>query len=83
LKEIIPQQVERTYFRVHSYFFIRQSNYWKNELVGSVPAHREQADEPLRKGNSLTDPVVIKDVKPADFVRLLDVIYNECVTNTI
>jgi hypothetical protein len=73
---LLSKQVQdQILFRVHSHFFIRESNYWKKELV-PVRAHRDGVDEPLRKGGNRADCFEIKDVNPSDFARLLWVFYN-------
>lgn len=70
------KQVDQTLFRVHSHFFIRESNYWKKELVGLVPAHKNDVDEPLKKGGSRADRFEVKNVKSKEFAQLLWVFYN-------
>ena len=64
-------RVHNTLFRVHSYFFVRESEAWRN-LIGSTT-----------KGKTANDPIVIHDdicllprITPADFANLLWVFYN-------
>ncbi|KXN87075.1 hypothetical protein AN958_09285 [Leucoagaricus sp. SymC.cos] len=65
--------VDQVLFRVHSYFFLRESEYWKNRLVGPANAG---PDDPLLEGNGSTSPIQINDMKHLDFTRFLWVIYN-------
>lgn len=70
---ITQQQVDTVLFRVHSHFFLRESAFWKKELL-SGPNARE--DEPFKQGNSSSDPVKLVNEKPGDFARFLWVFYN-------
>ncbi|KAJ3559851.1 hypothetical protein NP233_g11160 [Leucocoprinus birnbaumii] len=69
-------QVEQFLFRVHSYFFLRESNFWRNELDGPVTANNHRDDAPLKIGNNAATRYILKDVKAADFTKLLGVFYN-------
>lgn len=58
-------------YRVHSYFFVRESKHWKTKLIGSTSS----GDEVLLQGNTSTNALVLNE-KPADFDCLLDIFYN-------
>lgn len=64
------QQVGRYHFRVHRYFFERESNYFQRELL--APA----APGGQRSGISETSSIVLSDVGPEEFARFLWVFYN-------
>ncbi|KAF7768693.1 hypothetical protein Agabi119p4_7936 [Agaricus bisporus var. burnettii] len=59
-------------YRVHSYFFLRESAFWKRELVGSSTA----PDAPLLQGNDSTNAIILEE-DPKDFDCFLWVFYNE------
>ena len=66
-------QFENIAFRVHRYFFERESKFFQEEL--SIPAAPgEQA-----RGSSDSSALVFDDVTSVDFERLLWVFYNPCV----
>jgi hypothetical protein len=68
-------QVEMVLFRVHSYFFERESVYFKHRL--SCPSSPGQD----REGSSDTNPVIMDDVSSEDFGRFVSVFYNPCVSS--
>jgi len=65
------EKADKTLFRVHSYFFVRESDYWKEELGDAV-------DEPLKKGQDVRNSIIL-DETPSDFAWFLWVFYNMCV----
>lgn len=65
-------QVEKTLFRIHSYFFIRDSVKFNKLLQPSATAGH------LREG-SQSNPIVVPDILPEDFATFLWVFYNPCV----
>ena len=71
LPYLINEKADRTLFRVHSYFFVRESDYWKQELGDAV-------DEPLKKGQDVRNSIPL-DETPSDFAWFLWVFYNRCV----
>jgi hypothetical protein len=58
-------------YRVHSYFFLRESAFWKRELIGPG-----DAGDKLLKGNNSTNAIILEE-DPKDFDRFLWVFYNE------
>jgi hypothetical protein len=65
-------QAEETLFRVHAYFFIRDSPYFKNLLANShVEAEVATTQETLVRLGS--------DVKTLAFERFLSILYPRCV----
>jgi len=68
---LINNKVDKTFFRVHSYFFTRESDFWKEELGDDL-------DKPLKKGQDVRNPVVL-DETPDDFAWFLWVFYNRYV----
>ncbi|KXN87077.1 Programmed cell death protein 6 [Leucoagaricus sp. SymC.cos] len=70
-------RVEQTLFRVHSYFFIRESKHWKDQLVGPI----SPGDEPLKKGQGEKEAIVIDEEKVEDFAQFLWVFYNDTYGN--
>ncbi|KAF7782839.1 hypothetical protein Agabi119p4_2215 [Agaricus bisporus var. burnettii] len=59
-------------FRIHSHFLIRESDWWRNELLGA----ESSPDAPLRKGNGFASAYPLRDESPEDFRLFLGVIYN-------
>lgn len=64
--------VENYLFRVHRYFFERESPVFRKQLADS--AHAGAGHH--RAGSSDTDPMVLHDVRTEDFSRFLWVFYN-------
>ncbi|EKM81304.1 hypothetical protein AGABI1DRAFT_112968 [Agaricus bisporus var. burnettii JB137-S8] len=64
-------------FRIHSHFLIRESEWWKKELLGP----ESSADAPLKKGISFNSPHHLRDVSPEDFRHFLAVFYNNLYDN--
>ncbi|KAE9403827.1 hypothetical protein BT96DRAFT_814260, partial [Gymnopus androsaceus JB14] len=62
--------VEQNHFRVHRYFFERESQFFKVQLA--TPASPGAA----RRGTSESTAIVLDNVKSDDFARLLWVFYN-------
>ncbi|KDR75465.1 hypothetical protein GALMADRAFT_140117 [Galerina marginata CBS 339.88] len=60
---------QRTLFRVHGYFFSRESPIFSRKLNPASPGD-------VREGTTDNDPVVLEDVSPAEFEKLLWVFYN-------
>ncbi|KAF8341036.1 hypothetical protein F5887DRAFT_977868 [Amanita rubescens] len=63
--------VEHVQFRVHRYFFERESTFFRNKLAGSASpgAHKQ--------GGSESTAIILGDgLKPAEFARFLWVFYN-------
>jgi len=63
--------VENVLFRVHSFFFQRESSVFRQQLVGYGNGTRE------RPGGSDADPCVLDGVTVDDFSRFLWVFYNQ------
>jgi len=61
----------QTLYKIHSYFFLRESAYWRNELTGSAGS----SDSPLTKGNKENAPYILEE-KPEVFEQFLWVFYN-------
>ncbi|PPQ78589.1 hypothetical protein CVT25_010565 [Psilocybe cyanescens] len=57
-------------YRVHSYFFERDSDYFKHKLNAPAPPNAP------RPGSSDTNAIVIKNAGPTEFEKLLWVFYN-------
>lgn len=64
-------QVDNTFFCVHSYFFIRDSVKFKDELTAPPEAGKP------RKGSSESSAIHIRDATPEEFAKFLWVFYNE------
>ncbi|KAF9268514.1 hypothetical protein L218DRAFT_852510, partial [Marasmius fiardii PR-910] len=62
--------IEQYHFRVHRYFFERESNYFKAQLA--TPA----SPGAPRQGTSESSAIVLDNVKAADFAKFLWVFYN-------
>ncbi|KAN0130695.1 hypothetical protein V8E53_011370 [Lactarius tabidus] len=62
-------KVEDSVFRIHRYFLIRESKYFRSTLVTTIPCK----DPP---GSSETNPFVLKDATSEAFADLLWVFYN-------
>ncbi|KAI9465149.1 hypothetical protein BJY52DRAFT_666785 [Lactarius psammicola] len=62
--------VENTLFRVHRYFFIRDSLYFRDKLPYPAPPGE------TTKGSSDNVPLVLEDITKTEFERLLWVFYN-------
>jgi hypothetical protein len=62
--------VEDTLFRVHRYFFTRESAFFRNKLPHPPPPGE------FTKGTSDTQPFVLEDTLHVDFERFLWVFYN-------
>jgi hypothetical protein len=65
-------QTNDTLFRVHGYFFSRESSFFNKKLNPASPGD-------VREGTNDNDPVVLKDVSSDEFAKLLWVFYNPCV----
>ncbi|KAF9479074.1 hypothetical protein BDN70DRAFT_879143 [Pholiota conissans] len=59
----------KTLFRVHGYFFSRESPLFNKKLNPASPGD-------VRQGTNDSDPIVLEDVKPEEFEKLLWVFYN-------
>ncbi|KAJ3553442.1 hypothetical protein NP233_g12643 [Leucocoprinus birnbaumii] len=70
-------RVDKTIFRIHSYFFLRESKYWNDELVGPI----SPGDEKLKNGQDEKNAIVIDDEKPEDLAQFLWVFYNNSFGN--
>jgi len=68
---LINEKADKTLFKVHSYFFVRESGFWKEELG-------DAGDEPLKKGQDVRNAIVL-DETPSDFAWFLWVFYNRYV----
>jgi hypothetical protein len=58
-------QVENDLFRVHRYFFIRESVVFRDML--SIPAPSDKA----REGDSDDKPIILEGIKSDDFRALM------------
>jgi hypothetical protein len=67
--------VENDLFRVHRYFFIRESVVFRDMF--SLPT----GSETFTEGQSDDRPIVLQDVKSADFEGLVWMFYNELVVS--
>jgi hypothetical protein len=70
LSETESQQVEDTLFRIHRYFLIRDSAYFRSKL----PHPPSPGDS--SKGSSDNNPLDLEDALKVDFERFLWVFYN-------
>jgi hypothetical protein len=65
---LTPPQVEETLFRVHAYFFIRDSPYFKELLaLGEINGNPATTEEILVRLDN--------DVNSVDFERFLSILY--------
>ncbi|EEB91940.1 hypothetical protein MPER_09624 [Moniliophthora perniciosa FA553] len=62
--------IEQYHFRVHRYFFERESNYFKAQLA--TPA----SPGAPRQGTSESSAIVLDNIKADDFAKFLWVFYN-------
>lgn len=60
---------ERTLFRVHGFFFQRESSIFNRKLNPASPGQ-------VREGTDDADPVVLDEVSPEEFEKFLWVFYN-------
>jgi hypothetical protein len=67
---MVTEQVENNLFRVHRYFFTRDSLYFQDKLPHPPPPGE------FSKGTSDNNPFVLEDVLKVDFERFLWVFYN-------
>ncbi|KAI0300450.1 hypothetical protein B0F90DRAFT_1629697 [Multifurca ochricompacta] len=63
-------RVENTLFRVHRYFFTRDSAFFRDKLPHPPPPGE------FTKGSSDSNPLVLEDTHKVDFERFLWVFYN-------
>jgi len=70
LSEAESQQVEDTLFRVHRYFLIRESAYFRSKL-SHPPSPGDSST-----GSSDNNPLVLEDALKVEFERFLWVFYN-------
>ncbi|KAI0050764.1 hypothetical protein FA95DRAFT_1486672, partial [Auriscalpium vulgare] len=63
-------RVENFLFRVHRYFFVRESAFFREKLPHPPPPGE------FTKGSSDTNPFVLEDARSMDFNRFLWVFYN-------
>ena len=66
-------QVQSYLFRVHRYFFERESPFFREKL--GIPAAAGQT----ARGSSDTNPFPLDDIRAEDFEKFLWVFYNPCV----
>jgi hypothetical protein len=66
-------QVEDTLFRVHRFFFTRESAFFRSKLPHPPPPGE------FTKGSSDVHPLVLEDILEVDFQRFLWVFYNPSV----
>ncbi len=66
-------QAEKTLFRVHGYFFSRESQVFNKKLHPASPGD-------VKQGTNDSDPIVLEGVSPADFEKLCWVFYNPYVS---
>ncbi|XP_006461446.1 hypothetical protein AGABI2DRAFT_118337 [Agaricus bisporus var. bisporus H97] len=64
--------VGRTCFRIHSFFFLRESLYWKNRLAGMASTGMTHE----RPGFDENTALHIEGVEAEDFAHFLQVFYN-------
>lgn len=69
-------QVENNLFRVHRYFFTRDSAFFRERLPHPPPPGE------FTKGSSDNNPFVLEDTSKVDFERLLWVFYNPYVLHS-
>lgn len=75
---IIFHQVEQTIFRVHSYFFTRESPQFRERMAGAECARSSAHD-----GRTDQTAIPVKNTSVEDFSQLLWIFYNSCVMRTI
>ena len=68
---MFTSQVERDLFRVHRYFFVRESVVFRDML--SIPSGSETATE----GLSDDKPILLQDVRSIDFEHMMWMFYNK------
>ena len=68
------QQVDINLFRVHRYFFTRDSAFFRDKLPHPPPPGE------FTKGSSDNNPLVLEDITIVDFERFLWVFYNPYVS---
>ena len=68
-----PEQVENFIFRVHRFFFTRDSSFFREKLPHPPPPGE------FSKGSSDNNPFILEDTLRIDFEHLLWVFYNEYV----
>ena len=69
-QRVSHSQVESTIFRVHRYFFTRDSAFFREKLPHPPPPGE------FTKGSSDNNPFILEDTLRIDFERLLWVFYN-------
>lgn len=67
---VYRKQVEHVQFRVHRYFFERESAVFRNQLT--TPA----SPGATRQGSTESNAIVLENVRSADFAKFLWVFYN-------
>jgi len=70
LSTMTHSQVENTLYRVHRYFFTRDSALFREKLPHPPPPGE------FTKGSSDSNPFVLEDTLKIDFERLLWIFYN-------
>jgi hypothetical protein len=60
---------QKTLFRVHGYFFSRESSVFSRTIDPASPGH-------VREGKTDSDPIILEDVSPEEFEKFLWVFYN-------
>jgi hypothetical protein len=70
LLKVGNQQVDNTLFRVHRYFFIRDSSWFWEELPYPLPPGE------TTEGSSEKRPFVLEDITREEFALFLWVFYN-------
>ncbi|CAA7260384.1 unnamed protein product [Cyclocybe aegerita] len=60
---------QKTLFRVHGYFFARESTVFNRRLNPASPGD-------VKEGQTDNDPIILEDVSPEEFAKLLWVFYN-------
>jgi len=63
-------QIENDLFRVHSHFFVRESDFFREALQAVGPGEAP-------KGSSESNAFVLEDISCDDFDRFLWVFYNQ------
>ncbi|XP_006461441.1 hypothetical protein AGABI2DRAFT_192943 [Agaricus bisporus var. bisporus H97] len=58
-------QFGQTRFRIHSFFFLRESAYWRDRIAG-----------PNQEGFDEHAPLLVEGVEAEDFARFLWIFYN-------
>ena len=69
--------MENTLFRVHRFFFIRDSSWFQDKLPYPPPPGD------TTEGSSDKHPLILTDVSKTDFERLLWVFYNPSVLSCL